>query len=320
MHRSFMVKLLAALLLAAPIAPGVAETFPARPIQIIVPLTAGSVLDLLARAMAEAMGQATSQSIMVLNREGAGGSIGATLVSRAKPDGYTIAFGGDSAVTVQPHVTKDLGYTIDSFDYICQTNISPIVIAVGPNSPFQTFAEFVAAARKTTRPLTYGTTGNAQITHLVGESMVVEGGLKLAHVPFRSVADMNVQTINGSVDFTITLPNILTLGRGVRGLALASDEPMEALPTVPLLGTQGFKRSVMYSVHMMYAPRGLPPETLGWLRKACGEAAKSNAFRTMTGRTFTIPRHIDGAEFAAIVRRDAHDRGELIRSIGLRAE
>ncbi|MSQ20654.1 MAG: hypothetical protein EXR39_14110 [Betaproteobacteria bacterium] len=83
MHRSFVVKLMAACCLAAPMAHGFADTFPVRPIQIIVPLTAGSVLDLLARAMAEAMGRATSQSMMVLNREGAGGSIGATLVARA---------------------------------------------------------------------------------------------------------------------------------------------------------------------------------------------------------------------------------------------
>ena len=296
-----------------------ADPYPSRPIQVVVPLTAGSVLDLLARALTDAMARTSPQPFVVLNREGAAGVIGTTLVARAKADGYTLGFGGDSAVTVQPHVAKDLAYSLDSFEFVCQVAYAPMVVVVGPESPFRSFGELVAAAKKAPQPLRYATVGNASMMHLVGESIASEGDIRLVHIPFRSVADMNTQTINGNVDFTITLPNILTLGRGLRALALTADEPMDALPAIPLLGTLGWKRSVLSSAHILFAPRGLAPDAMAWLRKACAEAVASDSFRAATTRTHSMPRHNDGERLGAWMRQMWQDYGERVRRIALQA-
>ncbi len=298
-----------------------AEPYPARPVQVIVPLTAGSVIDLLARALSEAMAKANPpSSFMVLNREGASGVIGASLIARAKPDGYTLGFGGDSTVSVQPHVVKDIAYSIDSFDFICQVVDAPLMFVVGPNSPYQSLEELVEAARKLPKPLAYATTGHASTPHLLGESVARESGVKFVHIPFRSVADMNTQTINGSVDFTITLPNILTLGRGVRALAVSADEPMVALPAVPPLKSLGWQNSAFSTIHLLYAPRGLPTESLQWLRQACAEAVGSTTFRAMTGRTHTVPRHSDGERLDAWMRQAHQAHGERVKRIEMQAE
>ncbi|MFN0303304.1 MAG: tripartite tricarboxylate transporter substrate binding protein [Burkholderiales bacterium] len=298
-----------------------AEVYPSRPVQVIVPLTAGSVIDLLARALSEAMAKANPQTtFMVLNREGASGVIGTSLIARAKPDGYTLGFGGDSTVSVQPHVVKDIAYSIDSFDFICQVVDAPLMFVVGPNSPYQSLEELVEAARKLPKPLAYGTTGHASTPHLLGESVARESGVKFVHIPFRSVADMNTQTINGSVDFTITLPNILTLGRGVRALAVSADEPMTALPMIPPLKALGWQKSAFSTIHLLYAPRGLPPEALRWLRNACAEAVSSTTFHAMTVRTHTVPRHSDSESLNAWMRQAHQSHGERVRRIEMQSE
>ncbi len=298
-----------------------ADAYPSRPVQVIVPLTAGSVIDLLARALSEAMAKANPPtSIMVLNREGASGVIGTSLIARAKPDGYTLGFGGDSTISVQPHVVKDIAYSFDSFDFICQVVDAPLMFVVGPNSPYQSLEELVEAARKLPKPLAYGTTGHASTPHLLGESVARESGVKFVHIPFRSVADMNTQTINGSLDFTITLPNILTLGRGVRALAVSADEPMIALPAIPPLKALGWQKSAFSTIHILYAPRGLPPEALGWLRTACAEAVRSSTFHAMTVRTHTVPRHNDGDSLKAWMRQAQQSHGERVRRIEMQSE
>jgi len=304
---------------AAPAA-NAAEPFPSRPINVIAALTAGSVVDLLARALSDAMAKQSPQPFIVLNREGASGTIGANLVAKAKPDGYTVLFGGDSAHTVMPHVSKDHPYTLDAFDFVCAVAYSPMVVVVGPNSPYKTFPDLLEAARKATKPLTFATIGNASMMHLVAESIAAEASLRLTHIPFRSVADMNAQTINGSVDFTVTLPNILTLGRGVRALALTASEPMTALPDVPLIGTFGLNRSVLASVHMMSAPRGLPADVLSWLRRGCADAVRTDSFRTMTGRTHTVARHVDGEPLTAWLRQMHVEMGERVRRIEMKGD
>ena len=297
------------------------EVYPARPVQVIVPLTAGSVIDLLARALTDAMAKANPQAnFIVLNREGASGVIGTSLIARAKADGYTLGFGGDSTVSVQPHVVKDIAYSIESFEFICQVVDAPLMFVVGPNSPYRTLEELVEAARKLPKPLAYGTTGHASTPHLLGESVARESGVKFVHIPFRSVADMNTQTINGSVDFTITLPNILTLGRGVRALAVSADEPMVSLPAIPPLKALGWQKSAFSTIHLLYAPRGLPTEALRWLRSACADAVGSSIFHSMTVRTHTVPRHNDGESLQAWMRQAHQSHGERVRRIEMQGE
>ena len=131
---------------------------------------------------------------------------------------------------------------------------------------------------------------------------------------------MNTQTINGSVDFTIPLPNILTLGRGVRALAVSADEPMVALPMIPPLKSLGWQKSAFSTIHLLYAPRGIPPEALRWLRNACAEAVGSSIFHAMTVRTHTVPRHSDGDALNAWMRGAHQAHGERVRRIEMQSE
>ena len=274
------IRILPALVLAlATTAAQAQETYPARPVTVIVPLTAGSQLDILARGLVDGMSKLTSQPILVVNRDGAAPTIGVGAVARSKPDGYTLGFGADGAFVIQPFLRNDLNYKIDEFEFICQTNNTMLVFMVGPKSPYQSVADLIEAARKSPGKLNYGTVGHATSFHLLAESVALETGVKWNHVPFRAVGDMVSQTLNGTLDFTVSVPNTLNAGGGtIRGLGITGDGKVANIPPVPLLRDMGFKYSAPPSVIGLYAPKGIPADSLAWLRNACSRAVESPGF------------------------------------------
>ncbi len=297
------------------------ETYPARPISMIVPLAAGSQLDILARGLADGLSRLASQAVVVVNRDGAAATIATAVVARSKPDGYTIGFGADGAFVIQPYLRTDLNYKVDEFEFICQTNTAMQVFLVGPNSPYKSMSDLIEAGRKSPGKLNYGTVGLATAFHLLAESVSMEAGVKWNHVPFRVVSDMIAQTLNGTLDFTVTVPNTLNAGGGaMKGLGITGDGKVPNLPPVPLLRDMGVKYAAPSSLIGLYAPKGIPGDALGWLRNACARAVESPGFTNSSIKTLTGIKYADSASFAGDIFRSNKEIGDLLRKLDIKAQ
>lgn len=297
------------------------ESYPSRPITVIVPLTAGSQLDILARGLVDGMSKLSSQPFVVVNRDGAASTIGVGAVARAKPDGYTVGFGADGAFVIQPFLRNDLNYAVEEFEFVCQTNNTMLAFMVGPKSPYKSVGDLIDAARKSPGTLNYGTVGHATSFHLLAESIALEAGVKWNHIPFRVVGDMVSQTLNGTLDFTVSVPNTLNAGGGaIRGLGITGDGKVPNIPPVPLLRDMSYKYSAPPSIIGMYAPKGMPADSLAWLRNACARAVEAPGFVANSVKTLTGISYGDSATYSREVMRGNKEIGELIRKLNITAQ
>jgi tripartite-type tricarboxylate transporter receptor subunit TctC len=298
------------------------DNYPSRPITLVIPLSAGSQMDIIGRALAEALGKIANQPVIVLNKEGAATVIGVDAVAKAKPDGYTVGFGPDGAFVVQPHLNSSMPFRQDDLEFICQTNSTQFVFLVGPQSPHKTVGDLAEAARKSPVALNYGTAGVATTMHLLAESVAAEAGVRFNHVPFRNIGDLAVQTLNGNLDFTVSVPNMLAVNsaKGMRGLGVSGEERLASLPMVPLLRDQGFGQTAPSSGIGMFVPKGLPAQTLAWLRKACRSSVESAGFMAASARSLTAVQSGDGPAFAREVERGSRTAGELMKKLNITAQ
>jgi tripartite-type tricarboxylate transporter receptor subunit TctC len=310
----------AAILLVASAGQASGQEFPSRPVTIIVPMSAGGQADILGRTLAEQMGRTLQQSVVVLNRDGAAGTVGVGAVKNAPPDGHTIGFGSQGPFSVQPQLRKSLPYSLEDFEFICQTNTLVLVLATSPKSPFTSLKELVDAARKAPGTVTMGSIGVGSGPHLIGEGIASEAGVKFNHIPFRSIGDLNTQLIAGGIDATVTTPALLASQKTVRALAVSGDHRLPSHPEVPLLKELGYRRGAVPGFLGVYAPKGIPPAALARLRQACSVAVQSEAFVTASERLNSPAQHADGGAYAQSVREDRKTMGDLIQALGIQPE
>ncbi len=296
------------------------EIYPVRPVTVIVPFTAGSQPDILARTLAEHMSRTLGQPFVILNRDGAGGVIGVEAVSLSKADGYTIGFGPQGQFSIQPQVRKNLKYKADDFEFLCQSNTGMFVIVAGPNSPYNTLAELIDAARKAPGKISFASSGHASGPHLIAESVALEMGVKFNHIPYRNIGDMYTQVIGGAVDFAVTTPTFLATRKDVKAFGLIADQRLPANPSVPTLKELGFKRSTLPGYIGFYAPRGMPVSASAALRKACPAAVESDGFKSAADKIGTPVSYADSTAYSANVQQDIKYMAELITILGIKPE
>ena len=296
------------------------EAYPTRPVTIIIPFTAGSQPDILARALAEHFTKALGQSFVILNRDGAAGVIGVEALSQSKPDGYTLGYGPQGQFTIQPNLRKNLKYKLEDFEFICQSNTGSFAVVAGPTSPYNSLAELIEAARKSPGKISFASAGHATGPHLIGESLALEAGVKFNHIPFRNVGDMYTQVLGGQIDFAVTTPIFLTSRKDAKGFAVVADRRLPSNPNVPLLKELGFKRSTLPGYIGLYAPKGLPPAVSAALRKTCPAAVDSEAFKQASEKTATPLLYADEPEYTAIIVGDARYMAELLNALGIKPE
>ena len=296
------------------------EAYPARPVTIILPFTAGSQPDILARAMAEHFSKALGQSFVILNRDGAAGVIGVEALAQSKPDGYTLGYGPQGQFSIQPNLRKSIKYKLDDFEFLCQSNTGAFAIVAGPSSPYNTLAELIEAARKSPGKISFASAGHATGPHLIGESLALEAGVKFNHIPFRNVGDMYTQVLGGQIDFAVTTPIFLTSRKDAKGFAFVGEKRLASHPAVPTLKDLGFKRSTLPGYLGLYAPRGLPAAASAALRKACPAAVDSEGFRQASEKTATPMQYADSPEYTANIVGDARYMAELLNTLGIKPE
>ncbi|HTT10067.1 MAG TPA: tripartite tricarboxylate transporter substrate binding protein BugE [Burkholderiaceae bacterium] len=237
---SHLTRLVAALLLAAAATGAVAQTYPDRPIRLIIPFPPGGTTDIIGRLVADELGKELGQAVVVENRGGGGGAIGAIEVARATPDGYTIGVATVSTMAVNPACNPKLPYrSPDDFSMITNLAAVPNVIAVNPDRvKAQSMSEFVAWLRANPGRVSYASSGTCGIGHMMGELFKVTSGTFLVHIPYRGAGPALNDVIGGQVEVLFdnlpsSLPHIQA-GR-LRALAVAAPKRLDVLPNVPTL-------------------------------------------------------------------------------------
>lgn len=301
-------------LLALAPAAAVAQSWPARNIEIVLPFPAGANSDLAARPLADALSKVLGQPVVVANKDGAAGTIGSNQVAGAQPDGYTLGFSAMGVVTAQPHLRDDLKYNAASFDYICQVTDVFVVASVPNESPHKSFKDLVAYIRANPDKVTYGHPGPGTVPNLLMLYLENQNKLKLTAVPFRGDALGFNALLGNHIDVLMSADATVT-GKNVRTLAVFGDERLAAMPDVPTTRELGLG-SGFGTPNGLFAPKGLPPEVLAKLRAACATAMKSEATLDALRKARHTVRYLDGDAFAARVTKDSAIIGGLIKTTG----
>lgn len=257
-----------------------AQTYPSRPIKMVVPFPAGGPTDGMARIISDRLGTVLGQSVVVENKGGgAGGSIGAKFVAAADPDGYTILITPGGSLTTGPAVHKNIGYDpVKVFTPVAQLIETPLILAVHPDVPVKSVAELVAYAKANPGKLTWGSQGFGTAPHLLAEMFKLEAGVNILHVPYRGTAPLLAAIVAGEVQIaadpmTTSLP--LVQSGKLRPLAIAGAERSSKLPDVPTVVEVGFPKLQAPFWLGVVAPAGTPPEIINKLNAAFRDSLKT---------------------------------------------
>lgn len=298
--------------------------YPQQPVRFIVPFAAGGAIDNISRTVAQKMGTELQQSIVVENRAGAAGNIGAAAVARSAPDGYTLLVGTSATHGANPSLFTKPGYdAVADFEPIALFGMVPNVLVVNTQKGARDVADLIARAKASPGKLTYASAGTGTSLHLAGVMFERAAGVQLLHVPYKGGAPASVDLMGGVVDMmfdtvAVSLP-LLQSGK-TRALAVASAERHPALPDVPTFAELGFKGVEAGTWAGLFAPKGTPADVVAELRRA-SEAALADAGvkASLRGMGFqSIPR--SGPAFRDFVQEEIRKSGALVKAAGISPE
>jgi tripartite-type tricarboxylate transporter receptor subunit TctC len=284
---------------------GYAQTYPTKPIRVVVPYAAGGA-DTFIRPLTNTLEKKHNISFVIETVVGAGGAIGAAQVKRAAPDGYTLLFCGTGAMTIVPKMST-VDYKIEDFSPVINLVVIPYVLAIKKNAPFKTVPEMIAYAKANPGKLTYGTPGVGSAPHLAMEAAAEKLGMKITHVPFAGISVAVTNAIGGHIDVVIGAPgNVLPQVRAgeLIALGISSKERFELAPEIPTLKEVGADVDVSTSFGFL-APKGTPQPIIDKLASAIRDAASEQQFidtmKTMTNRV----QILSSKEFSALLEAEA---------------
>lgn len=311
----------AAALLWLGAAGAMAAGYPERPVTLVVPFPPGGVADTIARPLAQAMGDKLGQPVVIENKGGAGGAIGIGQAGRAKPDGYTLLM-SLSSISILPAADRQLerkpAYQLEQFVPIARITADPTVLVVRADAPYKTLQEFIAAAKTPGAKLSYGSSGIYGTMHVPMEMLQSAAGIKMMHVPFTGAGPAVQALVGGQVDALATGPSsvmqLIQAGR-VRPLAHWGDSPLQSLPHVPSLRSQGYDANfVQWSG--VFALAGTPPEVIGKLRQALKEIASDPDVQARIAATGSPVQYLDAPAFDQYWKKDSATLATAVERIG----
>src|SRR5258708_24457708 len=285
-----------------------AQDFPNHPVRIIVPWPPAGNVDITARTVAPAFGEALGQQVIVENRAGAGGRIGTEAVAKSAPDGYTLLLGSSGTRTAGADVWKSRGFDpLKDFVAIGPIQTVPIVLTVAPKTPAATFADYVALARAKPGQLSVASAGNGSSNHLAIELFMRRANLKLLHVPYKgsgpALTDLIGSQVESMMDQLTASIGHIREGR-IRALAITSLKRSPLLPDVPTLDELGVKGYEAATFTGIFAPAGTPAPVVDKLAQALRKAMANEAMRERYRAMGVEVMDMGQAEFAALVRED----------------
>lgn len=306
---------LSSLLLASAL-PAAGQSFPERPISVIVPWAAGGAADINVRSFADAMSKLLGQAMPVMNRTGASGTIGTVQLSRSAPDGYTVGNVSVGPLTTQP-VMKKQAYSIDSFDFVCMHYSNPQFFVVPRNAPYSTVAQMQEWLKANPQKAMFGSTGIGSIPHVAGIALGKALGTPLEHVSFKSDGEVMVSAVNGDLVGWLTQATFLRANQErIKAIGIMSENRLAEFPDVPTFREQ--RHDLVFDVWGgLAAPKGLPLQALARLETACKEAYHSPEYEEVRARLGMSASFKSGKEFGDYIRSEARKNETLLRDAGL---
>ncbi len=300
-----------------------ADWKPVKPIRWIVPFAAGGAADIVSRILAQKVGEYLGQQVVVDNRGGASGIIGAEAGAKASPDGYTVALGGLSSHVLNAYLFTKLPYDPREVAHVALLTLVPNVFTVHPSVPVRTARDYIALAKARPGELTYASSGVGSSQHLNAVVMQKMAGIQLTHVPYRSGAPAISDLLGGHVmSMFVTIPSgapHMRAGR-LRALAIASAQRSQALPDVPTLNESAIKGYDMTTWYSLHAPPKTPREIVVKLNQAVNAALQDPETRRRLIEDGAILRPLSPEEFAEFFRREYERWGPIVRDSGIKAE
>lgn len=273
---------LASILLCGMVGAASAQSYPTKTITIVVPFPPGGTTDVLARAVAQKLGPVLGQSVIVENKPGAGATLGAGLVAKSNPDGYTL-FMGAVHHTIAPSVYKTLPYSFEKdFAPITTVALVPNIMVVSASSPYKSVKEVIAAAKAKPDDLSYGSNGNGTAQHMIGTQFQMITGTKLLHVPYKGSAPLTTDLLGGQVTMSFdTITPVLPFIREnkLRPLAVTTAKRSSTLPGVPTLAEAGVPGINIGTWFGLLAPAATPKEVTAKLNAEVVKIIKSAEFQ-----------------------------------------
>jgi tripartite-type tricarboxylate transporter receptor subunit TctC len=313
-----------AILLIMVAANAFAQTYPARPVKLIVPFPPGGNSDIVGRLVAQKLTEGLGQQVYVENRGGAGGMIGAEAAAKSTPDGYTIFFGTTGTLTSAPALQPDLRYDpVKAFAPISTLASAPVVVIVGGHVPANTLSELIQLAKSKPGSLKFGSAGTGHFVHLAGEMFRSAAGVDLLHVPYKGVNPALTDMLGGRIDVMFDVlsqyePHLQ--GGKVRALAVAHSRRLARLPTVPTAAEAGLPGYELATWFGLLAPADTPTQALGRLNS---EVLKVLAGREINETLEKIGFEAGGnspREFAAMIVQDVAKWRQVVKAAGIKLD
>jgi tripartite-type tricarboxylate transporter receptor subunit TctC len=238
-----------------------AAEWPDKPVKIVVPFSAGGATDLLGRSFANELGKIWQQAVIVDNRPGAGGALGAEVVAKSPADGYTLLLASGSMFTVNQYIYPKVSYSVQNFELITKVASGPMVIAVNANVPAKNLRELISYAKANPAQVNFASAGNGSQVHMAGEAFADAGNIDIVHVPYKGEGPAYVDLLAGAVQMAVgninTIAPLLKSGK-IRALAVTSRERAAMLPEIPTAEEAGLPTFEFTAWFALVAPAGTP--------------------------------------------------------------
>ena len=318
-RRALMMGLVAAPLTFA-MGGAIAQSFPNRPIELVVPYAAGGSTDALGRAFADASRNHSAQPIVVVNKPGAGGSIAAKDIINSKPDGYKLGlFTNDILTTPLLGLAK---FSYLDIEPIAQLNFDPVSIIVRSDAPWKTAGEFLAAAKSAPDGLRIGTTGNGTLSHLAAAALVDKTGVKLSPIPYQGASPAILSLLGGHIEaVTATPPEVIShvQSGALRIILVLADQRSKAAMDAPTAKESGIDLSVV-SWRYLGVSKKTPPDVVAKLRQIAANTAKDAALTAALEKQNIGYKFTDGREFQAVLDKEHGVMKDLIAKVNMQAK
>jgi len=298
--------------------------YPTKPIHIVVPYAAGGGTDIVARMLAGPLREMLGKPVIVDNKPGAGGALGAAEVARATADGYTLLMTA-GAFVISPSVLANAGYDpAKDFTGVSQVAIVPLIVLTRSEGPLNTFADLIALAKKDGEKVSFASFGNATPSHLVGTAIQLRGGIKMTHVPYKSGMQAMPDILSGVVTVgildAVSMTPFVKQGR-LKALAVTGPKRLPALADTPTLVESGISFDAV-GWHGVFAPAAVPPVIVRRLNEAFNKAAARPEVREriVNGGSTPIEPPYTAEEWTKQYRREIGQWAELVRAGGIKVE
>lgn len=320
-----MLKKLAPLLALGLIATAAhAQTYPEKPIRMVIPFPPGGGTDILGRLMAQKLTESNKWTIVPDNKAGAGGTLGITEAAKGKPDGYDMVIGQKDNLVVGPWMYKGLPWNpVKDFTAVAHVAWSPVIIATSANSKYKTLADVVAAAKAAPDTITYGSPGNGTTIHLAGDQFEKAAGIKLRHVPYKGSNPALMDALAGNVDLLVSsVPSAMAQVKAgkLRPLAVTSAKRSTSLPDVPTVAESGFKGFDMSTWYGLLMPAGTPVAVVTQMNGAVNKLLATPEMQKAIQDQGAEPLAMTPEAFTQQLQRDYQGMEKIVRDAGVKIE